>query len=166
MKTSKALSGSLNPADCIASTSSGRELVASNLDATYLALDRDGDLWAGTKGTGLFRLKSQAVKMFTAADGLPSGVPMAVLAASDGKLWVGSNCGGLSRFDGHRFHTYSEKDGLTNSCVFSLAEDRNHDILIGTFGGGIFRFREGQFTVIRRRGQADGQGRDGHRACK
>ena len=129
-------------------TKSGRELVASNLSASYLAFDKDGDVWAGTKGAGLFRLKRQAVKMFTAADGLPLGSPTSVLATRDGKLWVGSECGGLSWFDGRRFHTYSERDGLTNSCVFSLAEDRNGDILIGTFGGGIFRLREGRFTVL------------------
>jgi signal transduction histidine kinase/ligand-binding sensor domain-containing protein len=129
-------------------TKSGRELMASNLVVTYLCFDHNGDVWAGTKGTGLFRFKRQAVKMFTAADGLPLGVPRAVLAATDGKVWVGSDCGGLSWFDGRRFHSYSEKDGLTNSCVFSLAEDRNHDILIGTFGGGIFRFREGRFMAF------------------
>jgi signal transduction histidine kinase len=129
-------------------TKSGRELIASNLNATYLSFDRNGDVWAGTKGAGLFRFKRQAVKMFTAADGLPLGLPRAVLAASDGKLWVGSDCGGLSWFDGRRFHSYSEKNGLANSCVFSLAEDRNRDILIGTFGGGIFRFREGRFTAF------------------
>jgi signal transduction histidine kinase/ligand-binding sensor domain-containing protein len=126
----------------------GRELIATNLRATYLAFDHDGDLWAGTKGTGLFKLKRQAMKMFTGADGLPLGVPTAVLATSNGKLWVGSNCGGLSWFDGARFRTYSERDGLTNSCIFSLAEDRNHDILIGTFGGGVFRYREGRFSQI------------------
>jgi len=129
-------------------TKSGRELIASNLVVTYLCFDHNGDVWAGTKGTGLFRFKRRAVKMFTAADGLPLGVPRAVLAATDGKVWVGSDCGGLSWFDGRRFHSYSEKDGLTNSCVFSLAEDRNHDILIGTFGGGIFRFREGRFMAF------------------
>jgi signal transduction histidine kinase/ligand-binding sensor domain-containing protein len=126
----------------------GRELIASHLTATYVAFDRDGDLWAGTKGTGLFRVKRQAVKMFTGADGLPLGKPAAVLASSDGKLWVGSNCGGLSWFDGSRFRTYSENDGLTNSCVFSLAEGLSQDILIGTYGGGLFRYRQGQFSQI------------------
>jgi signal transduction histidine kinase/ligand-binding sensor domain-containing protein len=126
----------------------GPELIAADLRATYLAFDRDGDIWAATKGTGLFKLKRQAVKMFTMADGLPFGVPTAVLATSDGKLWVGSNCGGLSWFDGVRFRSYFERHGLTNSCIFSLAEDRNHDILIGTFSGGVFRYREGQFTQI------------------
>ena len=129
-------------------TAAGRKLIATNLSAKYLAFDRDGDVWVGTKGTGLSRLKRQAVTMFTAADGLPIGAPTSVLAATDGKLWVGSDCGGLSGFDGRRFHTYSERDGLTNSCVSSLAEDHNHDILIGTFGGAVFRFREGRFTKI------------------
>jgi ligand-binding sensor domain-containing protein len=129
-------------------TAAGRQLVVSDLNAKYMELDGDGDLWVGTR-RGLFRLKSQAVKMFTAADGLPSGVPMALLAASDGKLWVGSNCGGVSRFDGQRFHTYSEKDGLTaNSCVYSLAEDRDHNIWAGTFGGGVFRFQDGRFIQV------------------
>jgi ligand-binding sensor domain-containing protein len=134
--------------DLYQATASGRRLIASNMNPKYLASDRDGDLWAATWARGLFRLKSPAVKMFTAADGLPPGLPRAVLAASDGKLWVANNCGGLSRFDGRRFQTYADKDGLTNSCVFSLAEDRNHDILVGTFGGGVFRFRDGHFIVV------------------
>jgi signal transduction histidine kinase/ligand-binding sensor domain-containing protein len=128
-------------------TAAGQLLSASHLDATYLASDVDGDLWAGTKTRGLFRLKSRAVKMFTAADGLPVGMPVAVLAARDGKLWVGSYCGGLSQFDGRRFQTYMDKDGI-NSCVFSLAEDHNHDILVGIHGGGVSRFRDGRFTQV------------------
>src|SRR5207245_1564200 len=119
----------------------GRLLIASNVNAQYLASDRDGDLWVGTRTRGLFRLKSQAVKMFTAADGLPPGKPMAVLAASDGKLWVANYCGGLSRFDGRRFQTYVDKEV---SCVFSLAEDRNNDIVRRIHGRGMVRFANGR----------------------
>jgi PAS domain S-box-containing protein len=133
--------------DLYQATTAGRLLIASDVNAQYLASDRDGDLWLGTRTRGLFRLKSQAVKMFTAADGLPPGKPMAVLAASDGKLWVANYCGGLSRFDGRRFQTYVDKDAL-DSCVFSLAEDRNHDILLGIHGGGVSRFRNGHFIEV------------------
>jgi signal transduction histidine kinase len=114
--------------------------------AAYVAFDREGDVWVAAKADGLFRLKTQAVRMFTREDGLPLGVPTSVLASSDGKLWVGSNCGGLSWWDGSRFHIYSERDGLTNSCVFALAEDGNHDILVGTSSGGVFRLRDGRFA--------------------
>jgi ligand-binding sensor domain-containing protein len=129
-------------------TSAGLENVFPNVHAHYLTFDRDGDLWVGTNGRGLFKFKHRAVQMFGVADGLPEGVPKAVLAASDGKLWVGSNCGGLSWFDGSRFRTYADTDGLLNSCVFSLAEDRDKDILVGTYGGGVFRFHAGRFTQI------------------
>ena len=79
-----------------------------------IGTDRDGALWVGTNGGGLVRFENRAVRMFSAADGLPNEVTIATLTGSDGKLWTGNNCGGLSWFDGHRFHVYSEKDGLTS----------------------------------------------------
>jgi len=108
--------------------------------------DRDGDLWTGTGDTGLTRLRTRIIRMYTRADGLPNDKVETVLSGHDGTLWVGNNCGGLSKFDGQRFITYSEKDGLSNSCVWSLAEDRHHDIWVGTWGGGCYRFRQGHFT--------------------
>jgi ligand-binding sensor domain-containing protein len=127
-------------------TATGLELVVPGMRVRYMYGDRDGDLWIGTNGDGLFRFKDRAVRMFTTADGLPNNVIMTALASSDGSLWSGANCGGISRFDGRHFRTYSEKDGLRNSCVFALAEDGNHDLWIGTYGGGAFRFHEGRFT--------------------
>jgi signal transduction histidine kinase/ligand-binding sensor domain-containing protein len=108
--------------------------------------DRDGDLWIGTGDVGLARFRRRMIRMYTEADGLPSGSVQTILSGHDGTLWVGNNCGGLSRFDGQRFTTYREKDGLSNSCVWSLAEDRNHNIWVGTWGGGLYRFSRGHFT--------------------
>ena len=107
---------------------------------------RDGELWVGTNGDGLLRLKDQAVQMFTAGDGLPSNVAMTVLPSRKNIVWTGFNCGGLTAFDGHRFTTYNEKNGLSNSCVWSLAEDSRSELWVGTWGGGLFRFRNGRFA--------------------
>jgi signal transduction histidine kinase/ligand-binding sensor domain-containing protein len=126
-------------------TAGGLEPVPGAL-ARYIYADRDGNLWLGTNGSGVMRLKDRVARVFTSADGLGGDATMAVLTDHDGKLWVGNNCGGLSRLDGDHFHTYREADGLTNSCVFSLAEDLNHDLWIGTYGGGVFRFHDGHFT--------------------
>lgn len=125
----------------------GIEMFSPGLHASYLTFDRDGNLWAGTNGSGLIHIKKRAVYMFTTADGLPNNVVKAVLADRSGRVWVGMNCGGLAWYDGARFHSYSEKDGLTASCVFSLAEDGN-GLWIGTYGGGLFRFRNGQFSTF------------------
>ena len=127
-------------------TNAGLQLAIPHLNVRYIYGDRDGDLWVGTNGDGLIRLKDRAVRMFTTADGLPSKIVMTVLASHDGTLWAGSNCGGLSHFDGRRFRVYTAKDGLVNECVWSLAEDTHHDLWIGTYGGGVFRFHGGTFT--------------------
>jgi signal transduction histidine kinase/ligand-binding sensor domain-containing protein len=126
-------------------TATGYEPV-QDIRARYVYIDRDGNLWLGSGGDGLIRLKNRIVRMFTTDDGLGSNVTTAVLPATGGKLWVGGSCGGLSLFDGHRFRIYGEKDGLINTCVYALAEDRNKDLWVGTYGGGLFRFRDGRFT--------------------
>ena len=127
-------------------TSAGLELVDKDIQVRSLYTDRDGNLWVGTNGDGLYRFKDRAIRMFTTADGLPNDVIMTVITAHDGAIWTGANCGGITRFDGKNFKTYSEKDGLRNSCVWSLVEDMNRDLWIGTYGGGAFRFHDGAFT--------------------
>ena len=127
-------------------TAAGMDLAIPHLNVNYIYADRDGDLWIGTNGDGLIRLRDRTVRMFTTADGLASKIVMTVLASHDGTLWAGSNCGGLSHFDGRRFRVYKKKDGLLNECVWSLAEDANHDLWIGTYGGGVFRLHGGRFT--------------------
>lgn len=127
-------------------TAGGLELAAAGMNVRYMYGDREGNLWVGTNGEGLFRFKDRAVRMFTAADGLPSNIAMTVLTSHDGTLWCGFNCGGLAHFDGRGFRIYKEKDGLLNGCVWSLAEDANHDLWIATYGGGVFRFHNGSFT--------------------
>lgn len=127
-------------------TASGLELVAAEMKVRSIYSDRDGNLWVGTNGDGLYRFKERAVRMFTTADGLPNNLLMTVIATHDGAIWTGANCGGISRFDGKSFQTFNEKNGLLNSCVFALAEDANHDLWVGTWGGGAFRYHNGSFT--------------------
>lgn len=127
-------------------TASGLELSVGSVDVRYIYGDRDGNLWVGTNGDGLYRFKDRAVRMFTKTDGLPNNNAMTVLTTHDGAVWSGFNCGGIARFDGHGFRIYNEKDGLLNSCAYTLAEDANHDLWIGTYGGGVFRLHDRRFT--------------------
>lgn len=130
-------------------TSAGLELVEAELPVRSLYSDRDGNLWVGTNGHGMYRFKERTVRMFTAEDGLPNTVIKAVMATRDGTVWAGANCGGISRFDGTRFQTYNEKDGLLNSCILALAEDLNRNLWIGTYGG-TFLYQNGHFTQYKK----------------
>lgn len=137
-------------------TSVGLELMAAGMQVRSLYSDRDGNLWVGTNGDGLYRFKDRAVRMFTTDDGLPNNLLMTVFVAHDGAVWTGANCGGISRLDGTHFQTYNEKNGLLNSCVYALAEDSNHDLWVGTWGGGAFRYHNGNFTQYSKsQGMAD-----------
>jgi signal transduction histidine kinase/streptogramin lyase len=127
-------------------TAHGLELVADGLNVRSLYSDRDGNLWVGTNGDGLYRFRDRGIRMFTTKDGLPNDVIMTVITTHDGAVWTGANCGGITRFEGTHFQTYNEKHGLKNSCVFALAEDANRDLWIGTWGGGAFRYHNGTFT--------------------
>lgn len=132
-------------------TATGLELVADKINVRSIYSDRDGNLWVGTNGDGLYRFKNRGIRMFTVKDGLPNNVLMTVIATHDGAVWTGANCGGLTRFDGTHFQTFNEQHGLKNSCVYSLAEDANHDLWIGTSGGGVFRYHNGTFTQYSKR---------------
>lgn len=127
-------------------TENGLELIDPEKNARWLFTDRDGQLWIGTNGNGVIRLRDGHVRTFTTAEGLPGNMIMSVVVRADGSVWTGANCGGISRIDGEHIKTYAEKDGLRNSCVFSLAEDMGHDLWIGTYGGGAFRLHDGVFT--------------------
>ena len=135
---------------------SGKQMwTPENLNPRGFYVDKDGDLWIGTNGSGLVHFHPRLVTMYTKADGLQSDIAMAVLPAHDDRLWVGFNCG-LAVYDGKRFKTYAEKDGLTNACVWALAEDQKRNIWIGSYGGGLYRFRDGVFTqYTREQGLAD-----------
>ena len=131
------------------SSTTPEPLVRSSVREIYG--DRDGDLWVGTNGEGLFRFKDRTVRMFTTQEGLPSNIPMTALSRHDGSVWVGTNCGGLSVLENNRFRSYDEKNGLSNSCVWSLAEDHDNTLWIGTWGGGLFRFVNDRFSHFSKR---------------
>jgi ligand-binding sensor domain-containing protein len=71
-------------------TGSSEELALAGIRVNYVYGDRDGDLWVGTNGDGLYRFKDRPIRMFTTSDGLPNKVVMTTLVTADGVLWTGA----------------------------------------------------------------------------
>jgi ligand-binding sensor domain-containing protein/signal transduction histidine kinase len=61
--------------------------------------DKDGVLWIGTQGDGLFRWSDKVLQRYTTADGLPDDVILGLMADDQGNLWMTSQAGilGCSR---------------------------------------------------------------------
>ena len=94
-----------------------------NASMVTLCLGRDGALWAGTFGQGLWRIRGQERRRFTMADGLSSDAVRSIYRDSDGTLWIGTFGGGLNSFRDGRFLRYTQKDGLLSDNVAKIIDD-------------------------------------------
>ncbi len=88
-----------------------------------LWLSRDGTLWAGQMGRGLWRIRGTEQKHFTTADGLSSDQIHTLYEDADGTLWIGTFDGGLDVFRNGRFQSFTERDGLLSDNVGKITDD-------------------------------------------
>lgn len=83
--------------------------------------DRNGALWMGTRGNGLYRL----------FDGMLERVPTShdfissICEDREGNLWVGTSGGGLDRLRPRVLRVYDTASGLPRSLLMSMCEDRS-----------------------------------------
>ena len=97
--------------------------------------DRDGSLWFGTIGGGIYRYDDNEFVNFTTTDGLASNSVLAIHEDRDGFLWFGTIRGGVSRYDGEKFVNFTTNDGLAQNDVSSIYQDREGSLWFGTQGG-------------------------------
>jgi diguanylate cyclase (GGDEF)-like protein/PAS domain S-box-containing protein len=124
-----------------------RHLDVGNVLVWSLLVSRDGTVWVGTEGRGLWRFKDGEVRHFTTAEGLPGNEVRALLEDRDGNLWVGTNYG-LGRLTDGRFSQLASAQGLPSDLVRSIHEDADGSLWVGFYGGGLTRLRDGEFTSL------------------
>ncbi len=106
---------------------------------------RDGGLWLGTIGRGVYRLgPAGTVTHLSVSDGLMNDFTRAFCEARDGSLWIGTN-GGVSHVRGGRIQSFNEDNGLIYNSVRAIAEDRSGVVWVGT-DGGVTRVSGGTFV--------------------
>ena len=96
--------------------------------------DREGALWIGTEGQGVYRQVGQQLFHYTAESGLVNNFIRAFVESRDGSLWIATD-EGVSRWSGRGFKNYEMRDGLCYFSTRSLLEDRDGDLWIGTDRG-------------------------------
>ena len=114
--------------------------------------DADSNLWLGTEGGGLQRVRPQSVAVYSVAQGLVDRNAYAILEDRSGAIWIGGWQRGLSRFANGRFRNFTTDDGLAYRLVMALAEDRSGRVWISTRSprnGGLSVFENGRLTRVR-----------------
>jgi ligand-binding sensor domain-containing protein/signal transduction histidine kinase len=103
---------------------------------------RDGTLWVGTDGSGVFKVSAQGATQYSSRQGLVNNFVRGFLEARDGSLWIATDAG-LSHLDRSGFHSIAMDNGLIYYSTRSIIEDRAGDIWIGT-DGGLSHFHNGR----------------------
>jgi len=114
-------------------TSSGVEHIAGlpSDQITAVRRDRDGNLWIGTYGNGVFRWSNGKISPYGIADGLLNPTIRAIFEDDEGSIWIGSQ-NGLEQLRVGPFVTWNERDGLADDHVRTVFEDRDGVMWVGT----------------------------------
>src|SRR5271156_387013 len=111
-----------------------------NNDAVVLCETRDGNLWAGTYGDGLWRLDHThgtqgQLRLYTVADGLSSNEIRSLVEGTDGTLWIGPFGGGLDAPRDGQFYHITARDGLLSDNVSHIEDDGRGSLWLSTTRG-------------------------------
>jgi ligand-binding sensor domain-containing protein len=107
-------------------------------DIRALAEGKDGSIWVGTQGDGLYRLNDGRQTHFGRGDGLSNEAIRSLYVDAGGVLWIATFGGGLDRFKDGKFASFTTKNGLPNDSLGYIVDDAAGNLWCGSLGG-IFR---------------------------
>jgi ligand-binding sensor domain-containing protein len=114
---------------------------------------RDGTVWAGTDGAGVYRYDGKRITVFDQSRGLSGANVTAVEEDRNGRIWVGSNVG-LDRIEDGKVVSMAAVTGGGGAYGVGLIhEDRAGKLWVATEAHGLFLF-DGEHA--RQFGLADG----------
>jgi ligand-binding sensor domain-containing protein/signal transduction histidine kinase len=122
------------------------QLKGSNIEVSRLYQDRNGSLWVGTEGDGIYRISAGKADHFDAANGLSGDKITAIFQDHEGTVWVGTS-NGIDSFRDLPIVTLSSRDGLHLDDARSIVASSDGTIWIGN-DGSLDALRNGAITSI------------------
>ena len=114
-------------------------------NVSVMHLDRNQNMWIGTRGDGLFKVNliNEEIKVFNPSlkDGLSSNAILCLREDDKGNLWIGTRGGGLNFYDqaAQTIKSYGKNEGLVSTTVASIERDVSENLWLSTRDG-ISRF--------------------------
>jgi signal transduction histidine kinase len=115
--------------------------------------DREGNLWVGTRISGLNRVVREQLTVFGATEGLTNDFIRSVAESSDGALWVATIGGGVYRGIAGRFESIPSTYGsVTYPFMEAIVAVRDGGLWWGG-AGALFRYGDGKVQTNYTRAQ-------------
>ena len=120
------------------------------LEITCLASDRKGQLWAGTKGQGLWRYKRRhrKYKQFTPAKGISGNSIKSIHSDRLDNIWVGTYDGRINVIADQNITIHGISSGLPSEQITVVFEDSNGKTWVGTRRLGLLKFVNGSAVNV------------------
>ncbi len=109
--------------------------------------DRKGNLWIGTKDSGIYCYNGTSFLHYTTRQGLASNMALHLYEDRTGNIWF-SIGDGATKYNGKTFKHFTTKDGLPNDGVNTFMEDKTGKLWIGTRSDACY-FDGKTFTVFK-----------------
>jgi len=110
--------------------------------------DHAGNIWLGTEGDGLFRVRGSEDSNFRAPAALPDNNVLAIHEDRERNIWVGTS-DGLVRLSKPDVGVLSSREGLSDDNVSTVLCDPSGSIWLATIRGGVFRYTNGLVKGVR-----------------
>lgn len=114
--------------------------------------DQKGNLWLGTRDSGVYHYNGKSFQHFTTKDGLASNMALHFYEDRAGNIWFGA-----SRYDpsaslkagGKSFQNFTTKDGFPSNSIRLLLEDKTGKLWFCAQGENMFVYDGKTFTVLK-----------------
>ena len=120
----------------------------SKLAVHNMTFDRDGNLWVGTHGMGIFRIHGNVVDHFGRTEGLSSDTVNAVFVDREGILWAATT-EGIDKFRDPPIASFSSLEGLGNELPNGVLASRDGTIWVANLGSLDHIEKNGTISSIR-----------------
>ncbi len=129
-----------------------KPFVTPTFDGTKVAVnamifDRDGNLWVGTVGKGLFRIRGNLVDHFEHRDGLSGDSVLSLFEDREGIVWTVTT-DGIDSFRDPRITIYSAREGLGADAAAGVLASRDGTIWVAN-AGSLDHIKDGTVSSIR-----------------
>ena len=119
----------------------GEEDGVDPTDAVRMLLRRkNGEIWLGTFGEGIYRYDGKEVQQLGVEEGLLSDSVAYLYETEDERLWIAYRWIGAGYLRDGRWVNFSHPDGLPNNPVEVIVEDPSGGVMLSTMREGAYRF--------------------------